>query len=305
MTDRELPLVAVLPLAAYGVALAVEEASGWSWLVVVVALLTALPLLAAAWPAGRLPLALPGVVLALAIGVDGFVTGVAPTGAVADAAVGVLVGAPLWAAGLVVGLIERPGLSFAAFSELLVQVVVLRATQGSLAAPVGTAGYVSAWLGVVNRQASGITYAIASHGLGSPVQLPMASVTDPLLIVLAVLGLAGVLLPMLPPTPSKRLPPAPVPRRDLAPPVRRVAPPVLNPPDSAPTDPRPSPGPTLAPVVGAIVAVAGFEVIGAAAPRFAFLAVSVGSLAVLATLVVLGRWGVPRGVRPTGRSGPR
>ena len=301
MTDRQLPLVAVLPLATYGVALAVGESSGWSALVALAALLTALPLLSAAWPAGRVPLALPGVVLTLALGTDGFLTGAVPTGYAADVTVGVLVGAPLWAAGLVAGLIERPGLAFAAFAELLVQVVVLRATQISLTGPTGTVGYSAAWIGVVNRQISGIAGAISSHGLGSPIELPTASVTDPVLIVLAILGLAGVILPLLPPARSQRLPPAEVPRRDLAPPVRRVAPPVLNPPDAVPTEPRPSPGPTLAPVIGAIVAVAGYESLAAADPRYSFLVVTVAAIAVLAALVVLGRWGVPIGPGATAR----
>jgi hypothetical protein len=305
VTDRQLPLVAVLPLAAYGVAVAVEESSGWSALVAVVALLTALPLVSAAWPAGRLPLALPGVVLALAVAIEGFLTGALPSGIVADVTVGILVGAPLWAAGLIAGVIDRPGLAFAAFTELLVDVVVLRATQVSLSGPVGTTDYSTAWIGVVDRQVSGVAGAIAAHGLGSPIQYPTASVTDPVLILLAILALAGVLLPLLPPVPSRRLPPAPAPRRDLAPPVRRVAPPVLNPPESTPTDPRPSPGPTLAPVIGAIVAVVGFETIGAADPRYSFLVVTAAAAAVLAALVLLGRRGVPRAVTRARRASTR
>jgi hypothetical protein len=298
VTNRYLPLLAVLPLSLYGVALALGEASGWSALVAVVAVVTALPLLTPLWPGGRLPLALPAVALTLLLGIDGFLTGKPATGAVADVAVGVIVGAPLWACGVIAGLIERPGLAFAAFAELLAEVVLLGATPSALSGPVGTAGYAAAWLTTLNRQVSGVAQAISTGGLGSPILFPTSTVEDPILIATAVIALAGVLLPLLPPVESRRLPPAAVPRRDLAPPVRLVPPPVLNPPDTTPSPPRRSPGPTLAPVVGAVVAVAGFELFGAAVPRYAFLGVALATVAVLGALVVLGRWGAPRGSPP-------
>jgi hypothetical protein len=295
VTNRWVPLAAVLPLAVYGVALAVGEAAGWSAVVAVVAMATALPMLTPLWPEGRVPLAFPAVLIALGLGIDGFLSGGAPSGFVSDVTVGVIVGAPLWACGVIAGLIDRPGLALAAFAELLAEVVLVRATATYLPGPVGTAAYAAAWLRVLNAQVSGVASAIANGGLGSPIFFPTGSATDPILILTAILALAGVLLPLLPPAESRRLPPAPVPRRDLAPPVRLVAPPVLNPPDATPTAPRASPGPTLAPVVGAIVAVAGFELLGAADPRYSFLVVTVVTVAALGGLVIVGRWGVPRG----------
>jgi hypothetical protein len=305
VTNRYLPLLLTLPLAVYGVALAVGESSGWSAVVALAALVTALPLLSPLWPTGRGALASPAVALVLAVGIDGFLTGTSPTGVSADVAVGVLVGAPLWGAGVIAGVIERPGLAFAAFAELLGQVVLLGATRTSLPGPVGTAGFAAAWGQVLDRQISGIAEAIATGGLGSPIQFPASTVTDPILILTAVLALAGLLLPLLPAVPSRRLPPAPVPRRDLAPPVRLVPPPVLNPPDSLPTAPRLSPGPTLAPAIGAIVAVAGFILLSGYAPRYSFLAITVACVAALGALVVLGSRGVPKAAVPPARAGAR
>jgi hypothetical protein len=305
MTNRYVPLLAVLPLAVYGVILALSEASGWSAVVLVVAIATSLPLLTPLWPDGRVPLAFPAILIALGLGIDGFLSGSAPTGFVADVTVGILLGAPLWACGVIAGLIDRPGLAIAALAELLGEVALLKATAAYLTGPVGTAAYAAAWLRVLNAQVSGLANAIASGGLGSPIAFPTGSATDPILILTAVLALAGVLLPLLPPVASRRLPPASVPRRDLAPPVRVVPPPVLNAPDATPTAPRASPGPTLAPVIGAVVAVVAFELVGAADPRYSFLVVTVAVVVALGALVVLGRWGVPRGAsaaRAAGRT---
>ena len=291
MNRRLLRFLTIAPVFLYGTAIVFASIRGWDGLAILVLLGTALPVLSVVAPR-QLPWFLaPSVAIAAYIGLIGWLNGVIPAGPATDAVAGTLAGLPLWALGIAVGISDRPGWALAGLEAGLAQVVALKVAVDAAVASAGGAtvgAFVTGWFDGVGRQLRGLGSALSTSGLGSPVNFPFAGWFDPIFILLSILALGGLLLPLIRTPRSMRGEPVAPPRRDLAAPVRIVPPPVLNAPDIPATNPIGSPGATLAPVLGAVTAVVGFEVVGDLAPVYAFTVVTFGVIAVLLAIVYLG-----------------
>lgn len=291
MNRRLLRFLTIAPVFVYGTAIVFAAVRGWDGLALLVLAGTALPVLSVLAPRQLPWLLAPSVAIAAYIGLIGWLNGVIPAGPATDAVAGTLAGLPLWALGIAVGISDRPGWALAGLEAGLAQVVSLKVAVDAATASAGGASvgaFVSAWFDVVGRQLRGLGSALSTSGLGSPVNFPLEGWFDPVFIALAILALGGLLLPMIRTPRSMRGDPVLPPRRDLASPVRIVPPPVLNAPDLPATDPVSSPGATLAPVLGAVTAVVGFELVGGVAPVYAFTVVTFGVIGVLLAIVLLG-----------------
>lgn len=294
MTIRWAPAIGVTPVFVYGVWLMATGVTGWSGLAFVAALLTALPLFGLYAPERVLYLLAPGFALGVLVSLDAWLTGSVPVGTAAALGSGLLLGLPAFFLGATVALSERPGVALLALSEGLVEIVGAQAAIQRAGSGVSASGFLAAYFEVADAQVVAFSTGIAHLGLRSPITFPLAAWVDPTFIVLAVLALGGILVPLLRPPRAGVGTPARPPRRDLAAPVRMIPPPVLNAPDIVATPPRAALGSGLAPVVGAVGAVAAFEAVGAEEPAYAFLAVTVGAIAILIVIAVLSR--VPRSV---------
>lgn len=279
-------LLAVGPVFAFGTALLLFDVTGWSALSIGVAIVLALPTLAAARPQWLGRLLLPSIVLFVLDGLLTWAVPGLPTGGAAELIAGVFLGLPLWFLGLTLGSPDRPGMSLLALVVGLFEIVTTGAALAAGTLPLSPEGFLRAWFTVDGHQLGALASAIGGGGLPAGGLFPLASYSDPLFVGLAFLALGGTLLPMLG---TEDAPVAPVQRpsrRDLAPSVRRSPPPVLYASADPATLPRRAPGAGLTPVAGAAVAVALFEGVASAAPAYAF---GVVTLLVVATLVLLFR----------------
>ena len=298
MNTGPLRLLAVGPVFLYGTALLLRDVTGWSALSIGVAIVLALPVLAAVRPSWLGRLLLPSIVLFVLDGLLTWAVPGLPTGGAAELIAGVFLGLPLWFLGLTLGSPDRPGMSLLALVVGLFEIVTTGAALGTIPLPTDPEGFLRAWFTVDGQQLGARANAIGGGGLASSGAFPLANFSDPIFVGLAFLALGGTLLPMLG---TEDAPVAPVlrpSRRDLAPTVRRSPPPVLYATAEPATPPRRAPGAGLAPVAGAAVAVAMFEGVASAAPAYAFLAVTI---LVVVTLVVLFRLQRPPGAVRTGR----
>lgn len=282
-------LVTMGPVFLFGTALLALGVVGWAPLSLFVAVVLALPVLAAIRPGWLGRLLLPSIVLFL---LDGLLTWAVPgfpTGGAADLIAGVFLGLPLWFLGLALGSPDRPGMSLLALIVGLFEIVTTGSALASVALPVSPEGFLRAWFTAGGHQLGALASAIGGGGLSGAQVFPLASYADPLFVGLAFLALGGALLPLLD---IEETPVAPVQRpsrRDLAPSVRRSPPPVLYASAEPSTPPRRAPGVGLTPIAGAVLAVAAFEGIAAAAPAYSFTLVTIVAVASLLLLVRLQR----------------
>jgi hypothetical protein len=293
---RRWRVLAVAPVFLFALASLLFGVVGWSTLTFLVALVVGLPLLAAAWPE-RLPqLLAPSMGLFLLVAVVTWFAQSVPTGAGGDLIAGTLLGLPMWFLGLATGTPERPGISLLALEAGLLETVATFSALATL--PIdprpSESDFLTAWFLVDGHHLGALANALTGAGLVGGPSFPLASYADPVFVALSFLAVGGLLLPMLrsenPPTVGVPRPP----RRDLAPTVRRVPPPILYATALPPTGSRPPPGAGLLPVAGAVVAVLGFELVGVVAPAYTFTFVTAGALAAVLFLALLVRSRTPR-----------
>jgi len=288
---RRYRVLAVGPVFAFAMGSLLVAVVGWSPLAYLVALVVALPLLAAAWP-DRLPwLLAPSMALFLLVAVVTWFAQTVPTGAGGDLIAGTLLGLPLWFLGIAIGTPERPGISLLALEAGLLESVATFSALATLPSdPSPTESeFLTAWFLIDGHHLGALASALTGAGLVGGPSFPLASYADPVFVALAFLAVGGLLLPMLR---SENAPTVGVPRpprRDLAPTVRRVPPPILYATALPPTGSRPPPGAGLLPVAGAVLAVLGFEVVGLVAPAYTFTLVTLGALAAVLFLGLLVR----------------
>lgn len=286
MTPRWWAAAVVAPVFLYGLGTTLARAGPLPPLALAAVGLTALPVAAAVRPRWLLPLVGPSAFVAVVVSLDAWLTGTVPTGVVGDLGVGLLVGLPLWFAGTIAGTIERFGLSLLLLVAGLADLVMTRAAVETLAAPFASSAFLPAWYSVDNAQLHAIAAALG-NGLGpSP---PLQGILDPALVGLALLAVAGLLVPMLR-SPERDLAlPRPPRRRAIVPASRTVPPPVLAVREGTPTPAAASPGAGFLPVAGAATALALVVVVAGATAAYTYLAVSLGVGVVLLALTAAAR----------------
>jgi len=293
---RRWRVLAVAPVFVFALVSLLVRVVGWSDLTFLVAIVVGLPVLASIWP-DRLPWFLaPSMALFLLVAVVTWFAQSVPSGAGGDLVAGTLLGLPMWFLGIATGSPERPGISLLALEAGLLEAVATFSALATLPASPAPdeAAFLNAWFLTDGHHLGALAGALSGSGLlGGPV-FPLASYADPVFVALAFLAVGGLLLPMLrsenPPTVGVPRPP----RRDLAPTVRRVPPPILYATALPATSSRPPPGAGLLPVAGAVVAVVGFELVGIVAPSYTFTVVTAGAIAAVAFLVLIVRSRTPR-----------
>jgi hypothetical protein len=310
MNDRWIRFLTIAPLFLFGWGRLVTQVVGWNVLEALIAAAVALPLVAVARPRALGPALAPSLVLfvllGLTIGLGIGTSSATLTGPGADLALGVLLGLPLWFLGVAVGSPDRPGLALLALGAGLLELVTLAVTLQSLGAtPVGPNAFLAAWFLTEGHQIGALGAALMGLGLRSRLLFPLAGYTDATFVALAVLAMAGLLVPLLRPEEGARETIPTPDRRDLATPRRTIPPPVLFAQAEAATPPRPAPGAGFVPVVGAVGAVVGFLAIALAVPAYTFLALTVYAAASLLLLVVLARRRPAVPARPSARPAVR
>ena len=297
MNDRTIRFVTVAPVFVFGVALVLRTVSGWSPLALAVAFLVSLPVLAAGRPRSLGWLLTPSVLLFAFVGLAAWLSESVPNGAAGDLVAGVLLGLPIWFLGVCVGSSESPGIAVLAYSAGLLEVVTLGTAVASLSGTPSptSAEFLPAWFVTVGHQLGSLGSALSGLGLRTPVVFPLAGYIDPVFVGLAILGIGGLLLPMLRSEESGAAHGHLPSRRDLAAPIRPVPPPVLYASAEPPTPAVLAPGAGLLPVGGSVLAVAGFLLVGAVSPTSTFLVVTLGAAVALLLLFVFAH---SRGARP-------
>jgi len=301
MNPTPIRLVTVGPVFLFGTAILWFGVAGWSPVSILVAVVLALPLLAAARPAWLGWLIAPSIVLFLLDGALTWAVPGLPTGGAAEFIAGVFLGLPLWFLGLALGSPDRPGMSLLALTAGLFEIVTTGTALASLpTTPVPSAAqFLAAWFTVDGHQLAALGSALANGGLGQASAFPLSGYADPVFVALAFLALGGTLLPLLG-TEDAPVAPTPKPsRRDLAPSVRRRPPPVLYATAEAATPLHAPRGAGLVPVGGAVLAVATLELVAAASPAYTFTIVTA---IVVVTLVALVRLARPRRVATATRA---
>ncbi len=261
-----------------------------------VAILIALPVLAIARPKALAWLLAPSVVVFAFVGLVSWLSQTVPTGAAADLIVGALVALPLWFLGVCAGSAQRPGVGLLALQAGLLETVSLETALSSLPSSPTSDAFLTAWFTTIGHQLGAIGAAISGNGLLGTQVIPLAFYAEPWFVLLALLALAGLLLPLIGDVDAAP-PPRPTPsRRDLAESVRNLPPPVLYAVAAEPTPARAPLGAGLAPALGTAVGVLVFLLVAASAPAFAFFTVTIGVVAAMILLVGLasGPSGPPR-----------
>jgi hypothetical protein len=272
--------------------------------VLLIAVLVVLPVFSVFDPRSIGWLLAPSIVVFAFVGLLSWTSqGAIPAGTAGEVIVGALLGLPLWFLGVCVSADTKPGIALLALQAGLLEMVTLESTLARVPVGAGADAFLSAWFSTVGGQLGALGSALAHHGLRSGQVIPLASYADPLFILLALLALAGVLLPLIG-EPDAQAPVRPAPaRRDLAESVRVLPPPVLYATAGEATTARAPAGAGLAPVVGTAVAVVAFIEVASAAPAYAFLVVTLG---VVGALVLLVRLAAPTGRRvPVAVPAPR
>jgi len=271
--------------------------------VLLVAALVVLPVFAVADPRWIGWLLAPSIVVFALVGLLSWTSqGGIPTGAAAAVILGALLGLPLWFLGVCLSADQRPGIALLGLQAGLLEMVTLETTLAKVPAGTGTDAFLSAWFTTVGGQLGALATALSGHGLRGGEAIPLAAYADPVFIALALLALAGILLPLIG-EPEARVPARPTPsRRDLAESVRMLPPPVLFATAAAPTAPRPPAGAGLAPVIGTALALVVFVEAASVDPADTFLLVTIG---VVGAVALLGMLAAAPGPRPLlGRRSP-
>ncbi len=272
MTDppRWVAAAAVLPVFVYGLAVTLRFVGPFPLLALFAAAAAALPLLAIARPRLLLAGVLPSALIATVVSVSAWLSQSVPTGIVGALGEGLLLGLPLWFAGVTAAVIDRFGLALLVLEGGLIEVVMARAAVDSLGGPAPASAFLPAWYRVDGAQVHALASALG-HGLAP--NPPLEGVLDPVFIGLALLAVAGLLLPMLR-SPERDLAlPRPERHRPIVPASRILPPPVLDVREGEPTPAVASPGGGLVPVVGAALGLAGVIAVAAVAPSLVYLAV--------------------------------
>jgi hypothetical protein len=139
---------------------------------------------------------------------------------------------------------------------------------------------------------------LTGNGLRTSGPFPYQTVVTPVLVGLAILALAGLLLPWLRPSPVGIRGPGIVPRRDMAAPTRTVPWPMNRGARAPITRPVAGPGAGLVPIAGALAASGGFAAAAALAPVYAFLLAAAGATFVVVLLLTLAFGARVRRARP-------
>ncbi len=288
-TPRWVAAVAVLPDFLYGVATTVLRVGPFPPLALLAAVVVALPLLAVVRPRFLLATVVPSALIAAAVSASAWLTQSVPTGAVGALGEGLLLGLPLWFAGVAAAAVDRFGLSFLVLEGGLLGVVMTRAAVDSLGGPAPASALLPAWYRTDGAQVHALALTLGHGLLPNP---PLEGVLDPVFIGLALLAVAGLLLPMLR-SPERDLAlPRPERRRPIVPASRTLPPPVLAVREGAPTPAVASPGAGVVPVLGAAAGLAVVIAVAEVAPSFVYLVVGVG---VATALIALGLLQRPRG----------
>ncbi|MCI4340575.1 MAG: hypothetical protein L3J73_04845, partial [Thermoplasmata archaeon] len=267
-----------------------------------VGLLVALPVFAIVRPRALGWLLAPSVAVFGFVGLVSWLSQTIPSGAAADLIVGTLVALPLWFLGVCVGSDQKPGVGLLALQAGLLEIVSLETALTSLATPTTSDAFLTAWFQTVGHQLGALAAALSGNGLLGTQVIPLGAYADPWFVVLALLALAGLLLPMIGDvqggTPTRPTPS----RRDLAESVRTLPPPVLYAVAAEATPVRAPLGAGLAPAFGTALGVLGFLYVAASAPAYAFFLVTIGVVA--AVLVLVGLASGPGRPAPPASAGP-
>ena len=303
MTVRWGRFLATAPVFLYGSWLLAGGVAVWAPGAILVAALVALPALSFLRPERLGWLIAPSILVFLFLALVTWFSPSVPSGGGADLVAGTLLGVPLWFLGVAVAISERPGIGLLAFQAGLLEVVLVVVTLGGSSGPFPSSdAFVAAWFANIGHQIGALGAALTVSGLSGTLSVPLAAEPDPTLVLLALVGLGGVLLPFLAPGASAPVASPKAPRRDLATPRRSLPPPVLYATSEPATLPVPFLGAGVWPAVGAGLAAAGFLAVALAAPAYTFLGVSIG--AAVAILVLLRLSMVPR-ARPKPTPVPR
>ncbi|HXQ94258.1 MAG TPA: hypothetical protein VN864_03705 [Thermoplasmata archaeon] len=311
MTSPWVRFLMIAPVFVFATGTILLGLGGISPLVFLVTALVVLPVLSVLDPRAIGWLLAPSVVVFAFVGLlSWFSQGAIPTGAAGDVIFGALLGLPLWFLGVCVSADNKPGVGLLALQAGLLEMVTLESALAAVPSGANTDTFLNAWFTTIGHQLGALASALSGNGLRVAQVVPLATYADPLFIVLALLALAGLLLPMIgdfQDRPSGRPTPS---RRDLAESVRLLPPPVLYATASEATPPRPPAGAGLAPVVGTAIAVLAFLEIASSDPTYTFLivtAVVVGAVVILVRLAAAPGRPVPapktprRALRPSAR----
>jgi hypothetical protein len=288
MTSPWLRFLMVAPVFLFATASLLVGLGGMSPVVLLVAAMVVLPVFSVFDPRAIGWLLAPSIAVFAFVGLLSWTSqGAIPTGGAGDVIVGALVALPLWFLGVCVSADQKPGIALLALQAGLLEMVTLESALATLPAGAGSAAFLNAWFMTVGRQLGALVTALSGSGLRGREVIPLAAYADPVFILLALLALAGLLLPLIG-EPDARAPVRPVPsRRDLAESVRTLPPPVLYATAAEPTPARPPAGAGLAPVVGTAMAVVVFLEIASTEPAYTFLLVTLGVVGAVLLLVRL------------------
>ena len=269
--------ILLVPVFVYAAVLGFVRFSGWDWIVAVVVVAMAAPLVEVVAEEGRGRWFVPAWVLAMVAGVGMAFSNGAPTGPWADVGAGVLLGAPFAIlAGLLVWRNSRL-VTLLGVEAGLAALVVIEATSEAAIAP-GALGGSSGWLiafSRVNTQQVGVLGQwVTGHPPVAPA--PLAAVSDPVFLGLAVLAAFAIVLVLLErPTHAGEGP--------------------------APWDPHFSRSSGIVPLVVAMIAGLAFEWTAASNPHYALLGASLGVVAGLVVVASLVAFTARRRDRPVAR----
>ncbi|MCI4319383.1 MAG: hypothetical protein L3K23_04520 [Thermoplasmata archaeon] len=288
MIGRALRLALLAPAFVYPMVLLLAGIRPLSVATLALSVVIALPIVAVV--RGNLLAPLVGL-SGLMIGFVGLITLLTPgtpSGLGADLVVALLLGGFPWLLAVAVVLGDHPAAGLLGLSVgLLGAVSVLAALPNAWTASDSSSVFVARWYATGDQQFGHLGEALVGRGLQTATTFPYETAVTPLLVGLAIVAVAGLLLPWLQPSPVGFRSLGSAPRRDLAAPRRIVPWPssrILPPPASAPVV---GPGAGLVPVSGALIATGGFAAVALLSPANAFLAIAAGATAVVIVLLAL------------------
>ncbi|MCI4350224.1 MAG: hypothetical protein L3K15_01750 [Thermoplasmata archaeon] len=288
MIGRVIRTGTIAPLFLYGMALLAFGIRPLSAATVGLAIVIGLPAVAVVRPNLLAPMVGLSALMMGFVGAITVLTSGPPTGLGAELVVALLLGLFPWLLGVSVVLGDRPGVGLLGLTVGLIEIVSIgAAVPASFGRSLGPDGFVVRWYSAGGRQFDLLGQILAGKGLRSTGPFPYQSVIAPLLVGLAILALAGLLLPWLRSSPVGIRAPGAVPRRDMAAPTRTVPWPLNRGARAPVTRPVPGPGAGLAPIVGALLATGGFAAAAALAPVYAFLLAAAGATFVIVLLITL------------------
>ncbi len=280
MNSTDLRSLLIVPVFLYVAALGFYSFAGWDPVVLLVVIAMALPVLEFLLPRSGGRWFAPAWLLAGLTGLGLTITNGAPTGIWADIGAGVLLGTPITAlAGLLLWRKSRLSYLIGVEAGLAVLLILVAAINylNSLSLSATSANWLLAFSGVNTLQFDALLRWVQGNTTGAAP--PLAVVTDPVFIALAVLALLSVVLALLErPAHSGRGP--------------------------VPWDPQFSRSSGIASIVVAAFAGLTFEWTAAAAPDYALLVVAVGVALALGTIAVLVAFTRRRRDVPTGPPPP-